>query len=171
MLAAESERVGGGNIKCREGGVGGCGGHRTEGGVLIVRGDAASRLVGNQVGDVLIAIMEIEEVVRAGRPLHPQGAGGDGLGWIPAESEIDGVVCGGVETLDAEVAVVDETVMRVGCSIHRFDVFNPAAHPIELHRDVRGTARPQDRAILPVVRYRPVACSSTHKGLVAVQVE
>ena len=125
--------------------------------------------------------MEIEEVVGACRTLHPERTSRYRLGRIPAESEIDGVVCGGVESLDAKVTIIDETVVRVGSGRdgarpsrvvrNGFNVFNAAAHAVEGHDDVGCTASPQDGAVLAIVGDGPDTSRGLDECLVSVKVE
>ena len=65
VLGREAVGVGLGDVERRKGGVGGGRRDRAEGGVLVMRGDASRRLVGNQVGHVLVSVVEVEEVVGA----------------------------------------------------------------------------------------------------------
>ena len=132
--------------KCR---VGRRGRNRTERGVLIMRGYAAGGLVGDKIRNVLVAVMEVEEVVCARGALHPQGTCHDRLGRIPTEGEVDVVVRRGIETLNAEVAVVDKAMVDVGssrdsarpsCTVgHHLDVFNTTPHAIKGHREKCGS--------------------------------
>lgn len=89
IFATKSIGVGGGGVERREGGVSGGRRHCAEGGVLIVRGDAASRLVGYKIGDVLVSVVEVEEVVSPRDALHPERASGNRLSRIPSEGEVD----------------------------------------------------------------------------------
>ena len=187
VFAGEAERVGLGDVEGREGRVGCRGSDGSEWRVFVMRGNAAGGLVGDKVGDVLVPVVEVEEVIGTRRPLHPQGPRRDRLGRIPAEGEVDRVVRSGIEPLDAEIAVVDEAVVRV--SRHRHDeigfavaddalfggccfkVFDPAAHAVEGHHDVGGATRPGDRSVLAVIGDGPVAGRGANKRLVAVKVE
>lgn len=177
VFTAEPEWVDLGDIEGREGCVGGDSGHYTEGCELVVRGNAARRLVGNELRDVLVAVVEVEEVVSPRDALHPKRAGGDWLRRIPSEGEVNGVVGGSIEPLDAEVAVVNEAVVGVGDGhrgrrpSHRLKVFHAPPHTVVLHHDVRRAARPRDGAVLAVVGDAPDASGGLYERLVSVQVE
>ena len=88
VFAGEAERVGLGDVERREGGVGYRGSDGAERRVLVVRGNAARGLVRDELRDVLVAVVEIEEVVRTRGPLHPQGPRRDRLGRIPAKVKV-----------------------------------------------------------------------------------
>ena len=146
-----------------------------------MRGDAASRLVGYKIGDVLVTVVKVEEVVCTGNALHPERPRRDRLRRIPPEGEFNRVVCGGVQALNAKVTIIDETLVGIGRGRdgtrparaigHRFEILNTAAHAVVLHRDVRRAARPQDGAVLAVVGDAPDASGGLYERLVSVQVE
>ena len=77
------------NVERGEGDVGGGLRDHTEGCVLVVRGNAADRLVRDEVGNVLVAVVEVEEVVSSRDALHPERASGNRLSRIPSEGEVD----------------------------------------------------------------------------------
>ena len=171
VLRREAEWVGFGDVERCEGSIGGGGSHRPKRRILVVRGDAAGGLVRDKVGDVLVSIVEVEEVVSARVALHPQGSSGDGLGRVPSKSKVNRVVCGGVQALDAEIAVVNKAVMGIGDGTNGFDIFDAAAHAVEGHDDVGRAVGPLNGAVLGVVGDGPDAGGGLDEGLVSVKVE
>ena len=117
-------------------------------------GDAVGLLEEDEFGDVLVAVVGVEEVVSAAA-LEDERSRRDRLRRIPAEHEVDCVVGSGIEPLDADVAIIDEAMVGVGDATHRLDVFDAPPHAVELHHDVRSTALPQDGAVLGVVSDLP----------------
>ena len=83
-------------------------GDGAEGGVVIVGGDAVLEGVVKNLGDILVAVVGVEEVEAPVLGAHDKRARGEGLGGIPHELGTNGVVVGGVQSLDAEEIVVDE---------------------------------------------------------------
>lgn len=159
------------DVERREGGVGGRGGHRAERRILVVRRDASGGLVGHKVGNVLVAVVEVEDVVSPRDALHPQGAGGNWLGRIPTEGEVYRIVRRPVEPLNTEIPVIDESVVCIGDGVDGLDIFDATAHAVELHRDVRRTTCPQDGAIFSIVGDGPDAGGGLYERLVSVQIK
>ena len=95
------------------GGAGGAG-DGAEGGVVVVGGDTVLKGVVEDLGDVLVAVVGVEEVEAPILGTHDERTRGDGLGEIPHKLGADGVVVGGVQSLDAEEVVVDKAEMRDG---------------------------------------------------------
>ena len=71
-------------------------GDGAEGGVVIVGGDAVLEGVVKNLGDILVAVVGVEEVEAPVLGAHDKRARGEGLGGIPHELGADGVVVGGV---------------------------------------------------------------------------
>ena len=123
VLGREAEWIGIGDVKRREGCVGCRYRKFAERGVFVVCWTSARGLVGDKVGNVLVAIVEVEEVVSPRDALHPQGACGNRLGRIPSEGEVNRVVRRAVQPLDAEITVVHEAVVGVGDAAHRLYIY------------------------------------------------
>ena len=149
-------------------GVPGGAGHRAEGRVVVVGGDAVDVGPVEDVADVLVAVAGVEEVGAPVGHLHVEGARGDGFRRVPDEELVDGAV--GAEALDAGVAVVDEALMFDGRAAHHLLAFHAPPQAVVDHRDDGVALRPRDGAVLGVVSHRPVARGGAHEGLVAVEV-
>ena len=72
------------------GGAGGAG-DGAEGGVVVVRGDAVLRGVVEDLGDVLVAVVGVEEIEAPILGAHDERTRSDRLGGIPHELGTDGV--------------------------------------------------------------------------------
>ena len=171
VLGREAEWIGIGDVERHEVSVGCRYRKFAERGVFVVCWNSARGLVGHKVGNILVAVVEVEEIVSPRDALHPQGAGCNWLGRIPSEGEVTRVVVRAVQPLDAEITVVHEAVVGVCDAVHRLDVFDAPPHTVELHHDVRRFALPQDRAVLAVVGDLPIAGRGLYKRLVPVVVE
>ena len=77
------------------GGAGGAG-DGAEGGVVVVRGDAVLRGVVEDLGDVLVAVVGVEEVEAPVLGAHDERARGDGFRGVPDKLGADGVAVGGI---------------------------------------------------------------------------
>ena len=66
--------------------------HFTEGGVVVVRGDAVLRGVAKDLRDVLVAVVRIEEVEAPVLGTHGQGPRGDGFRRVPVRTALPCVV-------------------------------------------------------------------------------
>ena len=77
-----------------------------------MRGEGAGVGVDN-VGDVLVAIVEVLEGTISCREMPHKRTGGEGLGGIPDELMLD-ASGQAVKLLDAQVSVVDELAEGVG---------------------------------------------------------
>lgn len=100
----------------------------------------------HKVGDILVAVVRDVEHANV-QLLNHQRARRDTLRRIPCEDQIYCVVCGGIESLDAEVFVIDKAMVCVG--FYRkglrpsrvggdgLDIFNAATHAVKLHGDIR----------------------------------
>ena len=140
----------------------GGGGGGAEGGVRIVDG----RLwVGNEVGDVFVAVVEVVgDFTHCGN--ENQWTGGDGFRGIP-HIGVEKGVGGGAELLDAEVVIVDEALEEVGgggLGAH----FDAAAHAVEGHRNHGIAGLPADGAVFGIVDNRPNASGGFDEGLVTI---
>ena len=91
VFGGEAEGVFGEEVAIGNAGGAGGAGDGAEGGVVVVRGDAVLRGVVEYLGDVLVAVVRIEEVESPVLGAHGQGPRGDGLGWIPHKLGANGV--------------------------------------------------------------------------------
>ena len=143
------------------GGAGGAG-DGAEGGVVVMGGNAVLEGVVKDLGNVLVAVVEIVGVFAGGRE-KDERAGGDGFRGIP-NIGLEEDIFGAPELLDTEVVVVGEALEKVG--IGRLSAhFDAATHAVESHRDHGVALRPADGAILGVVFHRPLARFREHLGL------
>ena len=117
---------------------------------------------GYEVGDIFVAVVEVASNIVGGGE-EDQRAGGDGLRGVPDVRLEEGVV-GATKLLNAEVAVVDEALEKVGIS-RQGAHFDAATHAVESHRDHGVALRPTNGAILGVVFHRPLARFREHLGL------
>ena len=122
---------------------------------------------GYEVGDIFVAVVEVASNIVGGGE-EDQRAGGDGLRGVPDVRLEEGVV-GATKLLNAEVAVVDEALEKVGIS--RLGAhFDTAAHAVKGHGD-HGVARlPANGAVFGVVDDRPNTCLGLDEGLIAIVV-
>ena len=91
VFGGETEGVFGDKIAVGDAGGGGGASDCAEGGVVVVGGDAVLRGVVEYLGDVLVAVVRIEEVESPVLGAHGQGPRGDGLCGIPHKLGADGV--------------------------------------------------------------------------------
>ena len=95
-LGGEAEGVFGEEVTVGDaGGVDGTG-DGAEGCVVVVGGDAVLEGVVEDLGDVLVAVVGVEEVEAPVLGAHGKRARGDGLGGIPHKFGADGVAVGGI---------------------------------------------------------------------------
>ena len=122
---------------------------------------------GYEVGDIFVAVVEVASNIVGGGE-EDERAGGDGLRGVPDVRLEEGVV-GATKLLNAEVAVVDEALEKVGIS--RLGAhLDSAAHAVEGHGDHGVALRPTDGTVLCVVDNRPNAGLGLDEGLVSVSV-
>ena len=145
-------------------GAGACGGDGAEGGVVVVGDGLIEGTDGDDVGHILVAIVQEE-----GRALavlsEAEGARGEGLRGIPNELFVDVPWAVGEELLDAEVAIVEEDgVGDLAVALHLL-VKDPPPHAVKVHGDDLVPLRPTDGAILGVVFHRPLTRFREHLGL------
>ena len=127
-----------------------------EGGVVNVGDGGVGRADGDDIGDILIAIVHQEG---GGLAILPEGerARGDGLGGVPDELLVDIPRAVGEELLDAEIAVVEEDgVSDLHGTIH-LAVGDAATEAVKGHRDDLRPLRPTDRPVLGVILHLPNA--------------
>ena len=121
----------------------------------------------NEVGDVLVAVVEvIREETR--RRKEDEWAGGDGFGGIPGVGVIEGVVCA-LELLDTEIVIVDEALKRFYAIFHCAH-FDTAAHAVEGHGDHGVAGLPADGAVFGIVGDRPNAGLGLDEGLISIRI-
>lgn len=150
-LGGEAEGVFGDEVAVGDAGGAGSTGDGAEGGVVVVGGDAVLEGVVEYLGDVLVAVVGVEEVEAPVLGTHDERTSGDGLGGIPHKLCTDGVAVGGIQPLDAEEVVVNKAEVRGNLILSRLLIVHAAAHAVKGHRDNRVILRPTDGAILGVV--------------------
>ena len=150
-------------------GAGACGGDGAEGGVVVVGDGLIEGADGDDVGHILVAVVQEE-----GRALavlsEAEGARGEGLRGIPNELLVDVPRAVGKELLDAEVAIVEEDgVGDLAVAFHLL-VEGAPPHAVEGHRDHGVAGLPADGAVLSIVDDRPNARLGLDEGLIAIVV-
>ena len=140
-----------------------------EGGVVDVGDGGVGRTDGDDIGDILVAIVHQEG---GGFAVLPEGkrARGDGLGGVPDELLVDIPRAVGEELLDAEVAVVEEEGVGDLRGAILLAVGDAATETVKGHRDDLRPLRPTDRPVLGVVLHRPLARFREHLGLISIVV-
>ena len=133
-FGGETEGVFGEEIAVGDAGGAGSAGDGAEGGVVVMGGNAVLEGVVEDLGDVLVAVVGVEEIEAPVLGAHDERARGDGFRGVPHELGADGVAVVGVQSLDAEEIVVDEAA--------RLLILHAAAHAVESHRDDRVILRP-----------------------------
>ena len=108
------------------------------------------------LGDVLVAVVGVEEVEAPVLGTHDEQARGDGFRGVPDKLGADGVAVVGIQPLDAEVVVVDEALKRFYAILHCAH-FDSAAHAVKGHRDDGVAGLPADGAVFGIVGDRPNA--------------
>ena len=98
-----------------------------------MRGDAVLRGVVEDLGDVLVAVVGVEEVEAPVLGAHDERARGDGFGWIPHKLGADGVAVGNTQPLDTEKVVIDKTEVRSDLIILRLLIVHAATKAVESH--------------------------------------
>ena len=96
VFRGESEGVFGEDVAVGDAGGTVGAGDGAKGGVVVVRGDAVLEGVVEDLGDVLVAVVGVEEVEAPVLGAHDKRSCGDGLGGIPHELGADGVAVGGI---------------------------------------------------------------------------
>ena len=118
------------------------------------------------LGDVLVAVVGVEEVEAPVLGTHDEQARGDGFRGVPDKLGADGVAVVGIQPLDAEVVVVNEAEVRGNLPGARLLILHAAAKAVEGHRDDRVAELPADGAVFGIVN----DCLGLDEGLVAVRV-
>ena len=142
VFGGEAEGVFGEKVAVGDAGGAGGAGDGAEGGVVVMGGDTVLRGVIEDLGDVLVAVVGVEEVEAPILGTHDERTRGDGLGGIPHKLGADDVVVGGVQPLDAEEVVVDEAEVRGNLPGTPLLILHAAAHAVKSHRDDRVILRP-----------------------------
>ena len=133
VFGGETEGVFGDKVAVGDAGGGGGAGDGAEGGVVVMGGDAVLEGMVEDLGDVLVAVVGVKEVEIPILGMHDERARGDGLGGGPHELGADGVAVVGVQSLDAEEIVVDETEVRGDLIILRLLIVHAATKAVERH--------------------------------------
>ena len=133
VFRGESEGVFGEDVAVGDAGGTVGAGDGAKGGVVVVRGDAVLEGVVEDLGDVLVAVVGVEEVEAPVLGAHDERSCGDGLGGIPHELGADGVAVGGIQPLDTKKVVIDKTEVRRDLIILRLLMVHAAAKAVERH--------------------------------------
>ena len=147
----EAEGVFGEDVAIGNAGGAGSSGDGAEGCVVVVGGNAVLRGVVEYLGDVLVAVVGVEEVETPVLGAHDERTRSDRLGGIPHKLGADGVAVVGIQPLDAEVVVVNKAGVRGNLILSRLLIVHAAAHTVKSHGDYGVSLRPTDGAILGVV--------------------
>ena len=133
VFGGEAEGVFGEEVAVGDaGGVEGTG-DGAEGGVVVMGGDAVLEGVVEDLGDVLVAVVGVEEIEPPVLGAHGAQARGDGFRGVPHELGADGVAVVGVQSLDAEEIVVDEAEVRGDLTVSCLLIVHAATKAIEGH--------------------------------------
>ena len=157
VFGGEAEGVFGEKVAVGDAGSARSTGDGAEGGVVVVGGDAVLRGVVEDLRDILVAVVRIKEVETPILGAHGQRPRGDGFRGIPHELRPHGVPLHGVQTLNAEVTVADETVFLGRRITFAFAHPHTVARTVEGHRDYGVSGLPTDGAVLGVAGDRPHA--------------
>ena len=133
VFGGEAEGVFGEEVAIGDAGGAGGAGDGAEGGVVVVGGDAVLRGVVEEFGNILVAVVGVEEFEIPVLGAHDERACGDGLGGIPHELGADGVRVGGVQSLDAEEVVVNKAEVRGDLTVSCLLIVHAATKAIEGH--------------------------------------
>ena len=140
IFRGEAERVFGEEVAVGDVGGAGGAGDGAEGGVVIVGGDAVLEGMVEDLGDVLVAVVGVEEIEIPILGAHDERSCGDGLGgMIPHKLGADGVAVVGIQPLDAEVVVVNEAEVRGDLIVSFLLIVHAAAKAVKVHGDDRVT--------------------------------
>ena len=145
------------------------GGGGAEGGVVVVGDGLVEGADGDDVRNILVAVVQ-EEGGALAVLAEAEGARGDGLGGIPNKLLVNVPRAIRKELLDAEVVLVKE--LRIGylaVAVHLL-VEDAAAKTVVTHRDDDTPLRPTDGAILGVVFHLPDVGLGEDGGLVTIEV-
>ena len=112
VFGGEAEGVFGEEVAVGDAGGAGGAGDGAEGGVVVVRGDTVLRGVVEDLGDVLVAVVGVEEVEAPVLGAHDERSCGDGFRGVPDKLGADGVAVGGIQPLNAEKVVIGKTEVR-----------------------------------------------------------
>ena len=170
VFRREAERVFGEKVAVGDAGSARSTGDGAEGGVVVVGGDAVLRGVVEEFGNILVAVVGVEEVEIPVLGAHDERACGDGLGGIPHELGADGVRVGGVQSLDAEEVVVDKAEVRGNLPGTRLLILHAVAKSIEGHSDDGVAGLPADGAVFGVVDDRPNPRLGLDEGLISIRI-
>ena len=132
-LGGEAEGVFGEEVTVGDaGGVEGTG-DGAEGGVIVMGGDAVLKCVAEYLGEVLVAVVGVEEIEIPILGAHDERSCGDGLGGVPHELSSDGVAVGGIQPLDTEKVVIDKTEVRGDLTVSCLLIVHAATKAVESH--------------------------------------
>ena len=137
IFRGEAEGVFGEDVAVGDAGGAGSAADGAKGGVIVMGGDTVLEGVVDDLGDVLVAVVGVEEIEAPVLGAHDERARGDRLGGVPHELGTDGVAVGGIQPLDTEKVVIDKTEVRSDLIILRLLIVHAAAKAVEGHRDDR----------------------------------
>ena len=133
VFRGESEGVFGEDVAVGDAGGTVGAGDGAKGGVVVVRGDAVLEGVVEDLGDVLVAVVGVEEVEAPVLGAHDERARGDGFRGVPDKLGADGVAVGSVQSLDAKEVVVDKAEVRGDLTVSCLLIVHAATKAIEGH--------------------------------------
>ena len=96
IFRREAEGVFGEEVAIGDAGGAGSAGDGAEGGVVVVGGNTVLEGVVEDLGDVLVAVVGVEEVEAPVLGAHDERARGDGFRGVPDKLGADGVAVGGI---------------------------------------------------------------------------
>ena len=161
VFGGEAEGVFGKEVAVGDAGGTGSADDGAEGGIVVVGGDAVLEGVVEDLGDVLVAVVGVEEFEAPVLGAHDKRSCGDGFGGIPHKLRPHGVAVGGVQSLDAKEVVVNKAEVRgnlPGARLlsgnlpgARLLILHAAAHAVEGHCDDRVAGLPADGPVFGIV--------------------
>ena len=133
-------------------------------------GNAVLEGVVEDLGDVLVAVVGVEEVETPILGAHDERPCSNGLGGIPHELGTDRVTICGIQPLDAEEVVVDKAEVRGDLTGTRLLILHAAAKSIEGHSDDGVAGLPADGAVFGVVDDRPNTALGLDECLISIRI-
>ena len=133
VFGGEAEGIFGDKVAVGDAGGGGRANDCAEGCVVIMCGDAVLRGVVKDLGNVLVAVVSVEEVEAPVLGMHDERARGNGFRGIPHKLGADGVAVVGIQPLDAEVVVVNKAEVRGDLTVSCLLIVHAATKAVESH--------------------------------------
>ena len=135
-----------------------------------MRGDAVLRGVVEYLGDVLVAVVGVEEIEVPILGTHDERTRSDRLGGIPHKLCTDGVAVGGIQPLDTEKVVVNKAEVCGNLTGTRLSIVHATTETIKGHGDDRVALRPADGAVFGIVNDGPSAGLGLDEALISIVV-